>query len=324
MKFKMKYLLLVFLAFVIFLSCSKQEEEQLLKNDLLKKTTSPAIVGQPLEFAYALGTLEGKVKSAKAEASLAGATGTGFELYSWYTNRTNGVDQPVLTVNESTTDGAVSTATLMDTNAVTLRYKYIIPEDARGKEVSFTFTGTSTTDRVVSAQSPSVKISKMDMKRLINLADGGKCYVSIADMAAYTKLEVEAQNLSAKIDFVYIYRATISGYTFGHAFVALDNAQFTTDLAIPATWTKQATLLDKRIDIYDMQLKAAIPMKYIDDIDLEKTTVTNWVNYAYGFSANHGAFVRTADGTYMAYVYVNALNNTAKTMTISIKSLKLN
>ena len=44
------------------------------------------------------------------------------------------------------------------------------------------------------------------MKRLIELENEGACYFSIEDMKAYTKEEVNALNLSGKIDFIYNYQ----------------------------------------------------------------------------------------------------------------------
>ncbi len=43
-----------------------------LQNDLLKKTTGPAVVGDRIEFAYAIATTEGDLKNVRAEASIRG------------------------------------------------------------------------------------------------------------------------------------------------------------------------------------------------------------------------------------------------------------
>lgn len=323
MKLQSKYMLIFIMAFCTFISCKKEEEEPQLKNDLLKKTTGPAIIGERVEFVYALGSLDGSVQTASAEASIAGAPGTGFSAYSWFTNRSNGVDVSVLTARDTVTNGAVSTATVIDTNAVSLRYFYVPSEEARGNKVSFRFTGTSSTGREVSVTSPEYQVSRMDMRRLIVLQDAQRCYFSIADMAAYTQAEVEQNNLSAKIDFVYIYKPTIGtgNYPFGHALVALSNTEYINDLAIPASWTKPATLMNKKIDVRDAQLKGNVPNVYIDDIDLEQTTFVSSPDYAFGFAADQGAFVQTSDGAFNAYVYVNRVDDVKKEITISIKRL---
>lgn len=298
------------------------------KNDLLKKTTGPAVVGDRIEFAYAIGTTEGDLKDVRVEATIPGAAGTGFSRFSWYTNRNTGVDQPLQTATDTVTMGAVSTASILDvaTNkALTLRYYYYPTADAQGKDVSFRFSSTSSTGKTVSSQSPSYRISRMDMKRSIVLADGAKMYVSLADMTAYTKAEVEANNLAGKIDFVYVYRPTINTFAFGHALVSPSNASYLNDVVLPTGLAKSRTAIDKRVDVKDAQLRGTAGFDvYIDDIDLQSTTFVNAADYAYGLAVDQGAFVKTADGAYAAYVYVNAVNNTAKTMTVSIKRLRLN
>ncbi len=322
-------LLIPTVAVLITAGCqSSVAPDKPFKNDLLKKTTGPAVVGDRIEFAYAIGTVEGDLKNVKAEASLAGAAGTGFSRFSWYTERSTGVDKPQQTATDTITNGTVSTASILDvaTNkAVTLRYYYYPTADAKGKDVSFRFSATSSTGAEVSFQSPVYRVSNMDMKRTIVLGDGAKAYVSLADMTAYTKAEVEQNNLAGKIDFVYVYRPTINTYAFGHALVAPSNSDYLKDVTLPTGLAKPRTAIDKRVDVKDAQLRGTAGFDvYIDDIDLQKTTFANAADYAYGLAVDQGAFVKTADGAYTAYVYVNAVNNTAKTMTVSIKRLKLN
>lgn len=320
----------VYAAFVLLaVSCKETvQPDEPFKNDLLKKTTGPAVVGDRIEFAYAIGTLEGDLKNVRAEATVPGGVGTGFSRNSWYTNYSTGVDQPRQTATDTVTNGAISTANIIDlaTNkAVTLRYYYYPTADAQGKDVSFRFSATSSTGKEVSIQSPTYRISSMDMKRSIVLGDGAKAYVSLADMTAYTKAEVEQNNLASKIDFVYIYRPTINTFAFGHALVAPSNPTYLQDVILPTGLAKTRTAIDKRVDVKDAQLRGTAGFDvYIDDIDLRQTTFVNAADYAYGLAADQGAFVKSADGTYAAYIYVNAVNNTAKTMTVSIKRLKLN
>lgn len=323
-----KFLFIPALAGLLLAGCeARVSPEQPFKNDLLKKTTGPALVGNQLEFAYAVGTTEGDLKNVRVEASVPGGTGTGFSRFSWYTNRNTGVDEPAQTASDTVTNGAVSTANIINVEknkAVTLRYFYVPTEDAKGKDVSFRFSGTSSTGKDVSFQSPSYRISRMDMKRTIALTDGAKAYVSIENMAAYTKAEVDAGNLAGKIDFVYVYRPTINTFAFGHALVAPSNPTYLTDVTLPTGLPKTRTAIDKRIDVKDAQLRSTNGFDvYIDDIDLERTTFVNAADYAYGLANDQGAFVKTADGTYAAYVYVNAINNTTKSMTVSMKRLKL-
>jgi hypothetical protein len=346
----LKYLLVIPFGFV--LSCADSTESS-MKNDFIKKTTAPAIVGQSIEFAYAMGTTSGRLSTAEAVASIAGATGSGFDLYSYFTargtmavNGTNyaaGTNVPLRTVEEATTNGAVSTATMREkvdsyylnptvafgTNesdliAATIRYYYVVPEEARGKAFSIRFTSKSTTGESASYETPAYNVSRMDLKRLIAMKSDSLCYFSIADMTAYTKEQVESQSLQAKIDFVYMYQAQLNGFTYGHAFVspATDARFVAIPTAIPGGGTKNSTLMEKRVDVRDAQLKGNIPNVYIDDIDFETLDLSAAVDYILSFNAEEGAFMKTADGRYAAYVFVNSLNSSG-TMTVSIKRYPL-
>lgn len=142
MNFSLKYIGMAALGLALF-SCKKEEKVTTLKNDVLKKTTSPAIAGESLEFVYALGTTNGKLQKASAEASIAGAAGTGFSSLAWYTDRNSGTDKSVTALRDSSTSGTVSSGTIADTNAISLRYFYVVPASAKGQTVTFTFSGTS-------------------------------------------------------------------------------------------------------------------------------------------------------------------------------------
>lgn len=347
----LKYLLLIIPVGLFFLSCSDDNDSS-MKNDFIKKTTSPAIVGEPIEFAYAMGTTDGKLSAVEAAASIPGSAGTNFGLFSYFTARGNmtvnnvnyvaGDDVPVRTVKETSTSGNITSGTMMDQVdasyinptiaygtsqtsliAATVRYYYVVPEEARGKVFSIRFSSKSSTGETASYQTESYQVSKMDMKRLINMKSDSLCYFSITDMKAYTKQEVESQNLSAKIDFIYLYQAKLGEYDYGNVFVSpgTDPKYIAIADIVPGNWTKNKTPMEKRVDVRDAQLKGNTPNVYIDDIDFETLDLGSAVDYVIGFGNDHGAFMKTADGKYAAYVYVNSVNN--GTMTVSIKRYPL-
>ncbi len=345
-----KYAILSVLALACF-SCS-DDGDSALQNDWLKKTTAPAIAGEKIEFAYAMGTTEGQLSQAEARASIAGAAGTDFEPYSWFTARTKiqigdkvyqaGEDVPLLTVKDASTSGAVSTATLMDKIdetymrpsvaygtsqvpmiAVTLRYAYVVPEEAKGQNISFTFSSTSSTGAKASCSTQSYKVSKMDMKRLIGMESEGACYFSIADMKAYTKEEVTAQNLAGKIDFIYLYQEKLNGFEYKHSFVSpATDPKFIAIAGIVPAGATNKTPMEKRANVRDAQLKGDTPNVYIDDIDFQTLDLGEALDYALTFNKDDGAFMKTADGKYAAYIYVNNIDNSGK-MTVSIKRYPL-
>lgn len=346
----LKYVMLSAIALSCF-SCS-DDDDSTLRNDLIKKTVAPAIAGEKIEFAYAMGAQMGQLGQAEARASISGAEGTGFELNSWFTARNklvvNGVtyqagdDVPVQTVKDASTNGATSTATMMDKVdehymnpavafgtsqasliAATVRYAYVVPAEAKGKNISFTFSSTSSTGAKASYSTPSYPVSKMDMKRLIELGNEGACYFSIEDMKAYTKEEVTTQSLASKIDFIYIYQAKLNGYDYKHSFVSpgTDPKYIAIAGIVPAGATNK-TPMEKRANVRDAQLKGEAPNVYIDDVDFQSLDLGTAVDYALTFSKDDGAFMKTANGKYAAYVYVNKIDDSGK-MTVSIKRYPL-
>lgn len=333
-----------------FVACS--DDETAIKNDMMKKTVSPAITGETIEFAYAMGTTNGTIVKAEATASIAGTEGTGFELNSWFTAQTgmdaNGIhynagdDVPVRTVKETSTDGNTSTAELMeqvdahyinptiafgtqqaDLIAVTLRYNYIVPAEAKGKTFNITFTATSSTGERISYRSPDYKISKMDMKRHIELSNGGACYFSIGDMKAYTLDEINAQGLANKIDFIYNYQDKLNGFDYAHSFVspATDPKFIAISGIIPSGATND-TPMEQRANVHDAQLKGDNPAVYVDDIDFETLDLSGAMNYVLNLKKDDSAFMKTADGKWAAYIYINSVDESGK-MTISIKRYPL-
>ena len=119
------YTSIILCAAALLSSCSKDEDSSSgLKNDFIKKTTAPAIVGQQLEFAYAMGSPLSTLTKASAQASIAGDANTGFGLYSYYTTSkaitadgvsyNAGQDVPLQTVSEANTSSILSAMMAVD------------------------------------------------------------------------------------------------------------------------------------------------------------------------------------------------------------------
>ena len=124
----------------------------------------------------------GQIESCTVEASIAGAEGTYLENNSYYTN-SSGMDIPVEVGSPSVNSGNKTTVTFTtDTCAATLRYYYVIPEEARGKEVTFKFTAKSRDGQVKTVEMGPYKICKQYLKRNITLTKT-RCYISLEDMA---------------------------------------------------------------------------------------------------------------------------------------------
>jgi hypothetical protein len=307
--------------------CKKKDYElpvpkDVLQNDCIKRTQGPNIVGQNIEFAYAMAILpqKGKLVSAKVEASIDGAAGTWMENKSYYTNN-SGVDVGITVGNPYVTNKNITTVTFnKDTNAATFRYYYVIPEAARGQSVSFTFSVESSNGETVSYKMGPYTIAKMDMKRNIAVSDGNVAYVSIADMAAYNAADAAAK--AGSIDLVYLYR-TFTTSAFNHALVSpAADAQYLPGITLP-NGVNRSTNTRKVFNLQDYNLAQLQYGIYIDDMDFQQLNLSNEPNYAINLKAEAGIWVETADHKYRAYIYFNSANNTTKSAVLSIKRYTL-
>ncbi len=112
-------------------------------------------------------------------------------------------------------------------------------------------------------------------------------------------------------------------YDYKHSFVSpgTDPKYIAIAGIVPAGATNK-TPMEKRANVRDAQLKGEAPNVYIDDVDFQSLDLGAAVDYALTFSKDDGAFMKTANGKYAAYVYVNKIDDSGK-MTISIKRYPL-
>ena len=317
-----KNLALIAMVVLFVVGCEKDpyglpSSKDFLQNDAIKRSLGPNIVRLNIEFAYALAIpkSKGKLVSAEVVASIPGATGTYLEHRSFYTN-SSGVDVPVTVGTPSVTTGEKTTMNFsVDTSAATLRFYYVIPEAARGKSVSFTFSGKSSDGATVTFPLGPYTIAKMDWFRSKTVSDGNAMYISIQDTAIYTAANVGAN--ASKVDLVYLYRATPT--TFAHALVSpAADPKYLPGVTLPAGMNRST----KEIKVFSLQDYHLAQLQfgiYIDDPDFQQLNFTDAVNYATNLKAEAGVWVETQDGKYRAYIYLNSVNNTAKTAVISMK-----
>ena len=319
--------LLVFLLMLSVAACQDEVKTEgpigkILKNDCIKRSLGPNVVGLEIEFAYAMAIPPsvGKLVSASVEASIAGDAET------WMEHRSYETDEKFFVVGEpSVNNGAKTTVVFSrDTCAATLRYYYRIPEAAKGKQVRFTFSVTASNGETVSYPMGPYTIAQMDIKHELRL-NSANCFISIADMTVYDA-DGAAANPS-KIDLIYLYRNYPAwGITFGHAFVSpmanpdylpADNPRYQRDgFPLPPN-VNNSTSLRKTNELRDRHLHDfpglhTIPDLrpspsgiYVDDIDLQKLDFTNMPNYAIDVRQEGGMWVETQDKKYRAYIYVN-------------------
>ncbi|WP_186774573.1 DUF4466 family protein [Chitinophaga pinensis] len=298
------------------------EAKDALQNDCIKRTLGPNVAGLNIEFAYAIAlpATRGKIVSAQVEASIAGEATTYLEHRSYYTNG-SGEDVGVAIGDPSVNEGNVTKVNFTkDTNAVTLRYFYVIPKSAQGKEVRFTFSAKSSNGETISYAMGPYRISKMDMVLDLPVKNADACFISVADMAVYTEKDAPAN--ADKIDLVYLYRA-ISGISFNHALVSPGaGAEYLPDITLPPGLNR-VTKIRKTWNLRDFHLARLQYGVYIDDLDFEQLDMTGSPDYVINLKSEAGAWVETADGKYRAYIYMNKVEDSKKSATISMKRYTL-
>lgn len=325
--YTLKNTLLVILTAFAFTGCKDKVYEiptakSGLQTDVIKRSLGPNVVGTDIDFVFAAAILpeEGRLAELSVEASITGAAGTKLEHRSFYTN-SKGEDVPVIVGDVATHEGATTKVLITkDTAAVALRYNYKIPEEARGKSVSFKFNAKTKDGKSLSFAMGPYEVRQMDMTLDLIATDGQKVYISIADLKAYTAAEAAAT--PQKVDLVYLYRA-MTNVVFGHALVAPSaDPMYLPGISLPAGVSNRTKIV-KAWTIRDQQLSRLQYGVFVDDIDLREKTFVDAPDFAINVRNEGGIWVETADGQYKAYVYINAIDPTGKKITLSIKRLKI-
>ncbi|MCQ2184302.1 MAG: DUF4466 family protein [Bacteroidales bacterium] len=279
----------------------------------------PYIVGTTMEFAYAMfmPSGSGRLESASVECSFPGAEGTFLE-HRAYSTDDYGQDLPHQIGNPCTESGSKYTVEFVrDTTAATLRFYYVIPEEARGKDVSFHFTCTASTGETVSYDIEPCHVRNMTMKLDIKMTQA-QCYFSLATLEAYTAAQAEFNEIP--IDFVWGYSTDFADKSNRSTFInPACVGEFTDFFDIKTSGLKMNdTRKMYKFNIIEPQLgRQEFDGFYIDDRDflsLDLNCDTHWIP---GINNRTGFWVETADGKYRAYIYCNAVS--ADNCTVSVK-----
>jgi hypothetical protein len=341
---KLKYIYQLpgfFLLLIVALACEDDKYQvpkakHEFQNDCIKRSLGPNLVNNRLEFAYAMALPQdmGKIVSAQVVASIPGVVDSGtptngtFLEHRAYSTDGGGNDKPVQVADPSATEGSLTKVNLTrDTFAVTLRYFYKIPSEAKGQSVSFTFSAVDSNGKTVSMKMGPYVISSMDMVLDSIVTDNTDMYISISDMATYNATQAAAN--PDKIDLVYLFRALVQppapapALTFKHALVApAADPTYLPGVTLPAGVNKNTKII-KTLSLRDQQLARLQYGIFIDDLDFKKLDTSTASNFVINLKNESGVWVETADGQYRAYIYINAVNDGSKNMRVSIKRLKM-
>ena len=322
----------------LFLGACQKSSEQEFRCDCLDRSWGIHMVGEEMSFAFASAVTSraGKVVSVKAVASIAGDEGTGIDINAYRTNE-SGEDVPMAvakTVGQS--DPCASKAELVvDTCAITLRYKWVVPEAARDKDVSFTFYASDDKGRVVSCNMGPYHCSRQYCTTGIQ-ASNTRCYISVEDMAVYTYDEVVSGNKT--VDVIYAYRevptdsspsgsGSVGGLNkcfMSPTAAAIGRIKELSNVKLPPV--ERNTKLRESAHAKDNVIEQSKWHLYVTDqdfaaMDFERAGYSNLVtNFVTAYNC---IWIETADGKYRAWMWVNTPAGGGDAITFGMKRYKM-
>lgn len=317
--------ILAALALAALMSCSKGDRgiASGLGNDCINRYYYvPYIAGTEMEFAYAMFMPKGsgRIDEAEVVCSTPGAPGTFLDNNAYDVDE-YGQDRPHRMGAPCVEESGKYTVTFdVDTVAATLRFHYIIPEEAKGKQIRFHFK-VKAGNQVATFDTPDYYVRKMDMKLDIPMTKTS-CFFSMETMEAYTAEEAEAAGIP--IDFVWGYSTaftTKEDRSFFANAARLDKFSAFFSQPVPAVQMNDTKNL-YRFTIIEPQLgRQEFDGFYIDDRDFETLSLDCDSDGLIGINNRNGFWMETSDKKYLAYVYCNTLS--AEACTISIKRYKV-
>ena len=210
---RMKQCIGLFAVGAALLLGSCQDNTYILTNNCINRSFGPNVVGGSIEFAYNISMPygSGHLVSASVEASIAGADSTYMEHRLFHTGDNDedvGVEIGAFSVNNGNTTTVTFTK---DTVAATLRYYYMIPQTARGKQVSFRFSAIDSNGKEAFYDMGPYNVENylIDEDGLI-ITTNPECYVSSFDLVGtdvrsvivdVATIDTVAQEIHAKVRY---------------------------------------------------------------------------------------------------------------------------
>lgn len=302
--------------------------------DCIDRSWGIHMVGEELSFAFAAAMPHGtgSIASVKVVASIAGAEGTDIDVNTYKTGNA-GEEVPTLIAKKilQSDPCASKVDMLRDTNAITLRYKYIIPEEARDKNVSFMFYVSNNRGEVIGREMGPVHCSRQYCKTGLE-ASNSRCYISLEDMAVYTYDEVVAGNKT--VDVVYAYREVPTDSSPGGAgsvgglnkcFMAptseaIHRIKELSNVKLPPV--ERNTKLRESAHAKDEVIEKSKWHLYVTDedfaaMDFERAGYSNLVtNFVTAYNC---IWIETVDGKYRGWMWVNTAAGAGDSIRFGLK-----
>lgn len=323
----MKMKKLFFISILLMGLCSCEEKSSILVTELGNDCINryyyvPYIAGTEMEFAYAMYMPKGsgRLDECSVTCSIPGAEGTYLDNYAYSTDD-YGQDLPHKMGEPEIVEGNTHTVKFdVDTIAATLRFHYMIPQEAKGKNVKFHFQVKAGSQTAV-FDTPEYYVRKMDMKLDIPMTPQ-RCFFCMETMKAYTA--EEADEAGVPIDFVWFYSTAFTAKDDRSVFAnpaRIDNFSSFFSGELPNTDLRDSRKM-YRYTIIEPQLgRQEFDGFYIDDRDFETLELDCDSDGLIGINNRNGFWMETADAKYRAYVYCNSLS--AEACKISVKRYKI-
>ena len=293
-----------------------------LKVELRKTSYPPFIIGDKIEFSFAAGSAtEGKLSKLEVTASIVGAVGTKLDLKGRFYNWETGMDDVYSVFKDTLNSGNITSGYYVDTIAATARYTYVIPAEARGKNISLTFkvsTASKTVSQTVNYTISNIILTKGLVMQSATVDGTDKAFFSIADGKAYSRAEIETGNLQKSIDFVYVVDpiGSATSWKLNSALLAPANQYMPAGL-LGVNWIdKNASGIEMK-NWEDFQLMGSGRLNNVDDLDFQQASIVTNTMMAFNLALNSRSLVRSADGKWIALVWVTAVD--ANSLTINMK-----
>ena len=300
--------------------CEEDKSPTILRNDCLHRSWGIHMVGEEMYFAYAAAIPPelGKINAVKVVASIPGGPNTRIDPRLYKIDASGHDVGTTVALNIPQTNPAATKVNLViDTCAVTLRYYYDIPEEARGKHVHFDFYAEASNGDVVTYRMGPYTCSRQDYRTGLQ-ADNDRRYISIEDMAVYTWAEIK--DGSKKIDVVYTYEevktptspggsGSIGGLNkcfFSPTTAAKARIKEFADIELPQD--ERNTKIRESAHAKDEVIEQSKWHLYITDedfraLDFDRMGYSNLVtNFVTEYNC---LWLETEDGKYRAWIWVN-------------------
>lgn len=283
--------------------------------DMRNNSFPPYIVGEELNLSFAAGSSSnGNLKDLQVKTNIAGASGTLLEKTGIYYNWNLGKDDTYTVFSEVKQNENDWLGTYVDTIAATAKFRYVIPNEAKGKKVEIIFNAGCAGGRAT--KTFDCQVSNIELKRNIPIVaaneDGsGRAFFSLSKMQAFSLSEVQSQNMYGEIDFVFVYDnvGPAASWKLNYAILA-PSCEYMSSKLLGESWGRKN---DTDIEIKnweDYHLQGSGRMNFVDDLDFQKAQFVTDTKMCININNDTRALVKTENGEWIGLIWFKNVSKT--------------